>query len=408
MRESLRSLFERLTPPQRWTLLGLVALVTALSIFGWLANRRPDVRAQFPEWVFDGMVMFDGYGNYADAILRAVRDPSPENREYLLGFLRGHGHADRFVYPAFTAAVALVVGSIPISGVIVAVGFSLLTLLAFNRLAVRHLDLRGPDLLWIHALFLTHLGIIGAWARPMAEPLALYFLLAAIHHSAVLRERRSAASIAKLVVLIGLASYTKAVLVLAALMPAAAIVLAVTRTRGQLLLGALLCLAVPPALLALYQAALLFLGREAAHYAFYRQALATLPHIPWTDPAFQSFVVTAGGLMVLLALQIYPLFLVFPRGGNPLAFRWRDPRWTLHALWIGAYLAQRVLFSGFSLGHSRARYGVPLVPSMILLAYPGLRALRERFGWGRWVPPAIALGNLAVWFLFHMRAAAGG
>src|SRR5690606_11286693 len=93
---------------------------------------------------------------------------------------------------------------------------------------------------------------------------------------------------------------------------------------------------------------------------------------------------------------------IWPRGGErPVRTSLLEARWAVHAAWIGLYLAQRFAFSGFHEAHSRARYGLPIVPGLILLAFPGVAALAQRRKWGRWVAPALVGANLAVWFAFH-------
>jgi hypothetical protein len=62
-------------------------------------------------------------------------------------------------------------------------------------------------------------------------------------------------------------------------------------------------------------------------------------------------------------------------------------------------VAQRFLFLGFSTQYGRARYGIPLAASVLLLSLPGMRRLWERPA-GRLVATLPLACGLLIWLWF--------
>jgi hypothetical protein len=159
-------------------------------------------------------------------------------------------------------------------------------------------------------------------------------------------------------------------LAMALALPVLAIILARGRTPGRMLAALALCVAAPPGALALMLGAAELVGMgESAGALFAKKALGSLGEV--ASFGWAVYAAKAGLLVGALTFQAHPLF-------------------------------QRLLVSGYHMGHSRARYGLPLVPSLLLLSYPGMAALAGRYAWARWIPAAIVAANVGVWGLFAL------
>jgi hypothetical protein len=394
---------DRLDRRQLGWIVAALLLLPVVSYVGWRLNDHPQVRAAFPHWVIDGHLMFDGYGDYALALRDALSGRGPDGglRSFASQFL----HADRLVYPLAILACALPVGgSIPFGAAIASTIFSLLAFAMFARIAAEWFDLRGRDLFWLLALFLSHVAVIGAWSRGMADSAALCILLAILYWSERAARTRTVGAFAILAALLALGALTKTILILAIPLPILALLLMLARTPAQIAAWGSLCAVGPFAALAAVQLGLRWLGGgESANARFLSDAISS---VFTRGSEWFRYAAVAGGLMIGLAVQVWP-FLAFasrePDAPPSHRFGWRDPRWMLPLAWIALYLAQRFAFSGYALHHSRARYGLPLVPCAMLLAWPGVVALARRHAWARWTPAAMVAANLALFVVFHLR-----
>jgi hypothetical protein len=294
----------------------------------------------------------------------------------------------------------------PTSGVIVATLASLLAWLLFARLAIEWFDYEGSEFFGLNLLYLFHVCIVTAWSRPMTEPLMLVFLLMIMREAALFGARPSIGRGALIAALLVAGFYTKTIIIMAATLPVAAYLATWARTKARLLGGLLIAAMLPFALFALFMAALWFLGEDSEHLQFYLLAFESLATAPYGFRHFISLLVPLG-VMTFIAVQVFPVFLVRPREGRLHRWSWRESRWLLPTLWIAVYLAQRFAFFGVSLNHGRARYGVPIAPFILLLAYPGIQAFVRRYRWGWAAPYVLVVANIYVFGIFLVSVSIG-
>lgn len=383
------TVFRRLSPAQRVALGALFLLSYAISFLWWRENGQRHLQLEeFRAWEFRGYVLYDGYGNFAERLHDAMVHPGAESFDRLGEFSRGYLHLIRPVFPALIATLNLAFRDILLSAIVANLLASLLCVWAFNLLLTRHFDFGAPAQFRLNALLLAHVGVVGMLARPMADALALFWLLLAFHAALDWEASRRwrDLGVLSLVVALGILTKTASVLVLLALP------LGLARfgggSRGQVALrlgGALLGGA---ALIAgvLGLAKLLFADHQAVVFLF---QVVRGPFENPPDAAYLKVYGRAAVLFLALALQVHPLFW----GGNR---RVLEPRFRLLLAWVLVYVAQRFVFSGFNLFHSRARYGIPLVPAALLLAWPGI----ERWLEGRRADAlvvALIVANYAMW-----------
>jgi len=380
--------------------------VIAFSTLSWRMNWRQDVRDRFPEWVHSGWLFFDGYGQYAEMMYQATwGDPGPASIHALDEFRKTYQHSGRLLFPALTVAAMIPLGgNLPLAGwfttVLASIGVVLLLRRSFESMAT---DAPGA-VPWLLAAYLAHLGTLTSFARPMPEPLSLFWLIL-IGDASLRMMRRGLNATTGLWLIVCMAGglLTKSVLLLAVAMPAAAYVMgrpdkAVLRTKQLIVIAA----AGIPGVVGLVA----LQADASASAAAHRDAVVSLLGLPFLSLHYWSTVATAGVLMVGLALQVWPVVAVAPLWGKMRDAAMRHPLAVLHAAWVAAYLAQRLLFLGFSLDHSRVRYGVPMVPSMLLAATPGFVQLyRDKPKLAKAMVTALVVGNLAVFALFLIKEA---
>jgi hypothetical protein len=359
-----------------------------VSFLWWQQNDNRDaILSTYPEWEFSGFVLYDGYGNFAEHLYRAMVEPGTESWQRLRGFSATYIHTLRPVFPACIALMNLLFHNILVSAIVVNLLASLGFVYAFNLLLTRHFEFQEDSLFHLNVLAITHVGVVGMLARPMADALSMCLLLLVFHAALLVREQRNWRHIAALalLVLLCVAAKTVTVLVLAAL-PVALIAfkgltrqqawgrVALTAGAGSVGLAAFL-----------WVLHTFFLENEAVAFLF---EVLKGPFVAPPSGDYLKVYARAGVLFLALALQAYPLF--WP--GNR---RMLEPRYRLLLAWLAVYILQRFLFSGFNLDYSRARYGIPLVPAALIVAWPGVeRWLGARAGWFAW---GMVAANGAVW-----------
>ena len=378
--------------PQRVVIFVLFVVSWCFSYYWWVhSNNAKLIAQQVPGWNNNGYMLYDGYGLYASYIYLWLANPSAETWANLAVFAGDYIHSFRPLYPLLVAVANFFCQHIVLSSVAVNTLTSLGALLVFHRLAKHHYVQSRTELFWLDLFFLSHVSIVGMLARPMADSLALLLLLAAMMF--FLHALRGdnwcylAASAA-----FALAVLAKTVMILFVLaMPLAlmpnwwndkALRLRLFSIGAAILLGFV-------GLLVILRSAF----SESGSVQFIFMIIDSLG-IP-TDPHVLRHAAIAGGLFLAIAFQAHPLFIAFNR-------RLREPQYALHVAWIAIYVLQRFVCIGFDVDHSRSRYPVPIVPSILLLALPGIR----RIGNGRFLPAialVIILMNYGLWLALLAR-----
>ncbi len=372
-------------------LAALFAALWIMSFLWWKNNANRDALiAAHPEWESSGFVLYDGYGEYARHLKAAAVSPSKETRGELRSFAANYVHAPRPVFPLVVAAVDIPVRNLAVSASVANLASVVALFLVWNALLVRFFGFEGTDLFLLHLLALTHVSTIGSLARPVADVMAMAFVLGAILATCDFERtgRLRSAGLALALVIAGAA--TK--MIAALLLPAIVLSVAASKRRSP---GGKAIIAAGVAGLALMVAAgALLLRTDTASGQFMRAALAG-PAELFTSPALLPGFLKSGIVFLALSLQIWVVCAVFNRSALSSPAR-------LFLLWGSFYLLQRFLFYGFSLWHSRARYGFPLVAAAIVLGYPGLKRLAGPRA-ARYACFAVAGLNLAVWLAVYIR-----
>lgn len=375
--------------------LGILVLVCwALSFAYWKgADIQEMILSVHPEWEVSGYVLYDGYGVYAEHIQNLITGPTAEEKAAWEEFSQHYIHIYRPLFPALVALVNLVLGNLVLSAMLVNTLSLVALAFIWNRILTRQMRLEGTPLLLAHTVALAHVAVIGVLARPMPDPMALSiilgFLTILVDASRHFRPWHAAALIGLLV--IGVATKMVAIL----LIPVAALALlngqdespARRAFKAVLLLGGSFVLVAGTA------GTLLLLAPESAGADFLRRAVAGVVETirRWPPPGYLK----AALLFLALGLQIWVVFW-FRKG------LLRDAVARVHLLWIGFYVLQRLLFYGFSLDHSRARYAFPLALSCLIIAWPGVQERLKPRG-VVWLAGFMAGANLLVWAALLLR-----
>ncbi|MCX7718433.1 MAG: hypothetical protein N2111_08540 [Candidatus Sumerlaeaceae bacterium] len=369
----------------------------ATSYLAWTRNTHELVlRHRFPTWYRDGYVLFDGYGDFTDVLYEYLKSPGPEQSTLLSQFLTGYLHSNTPVYPGLSALARLAGLSTVWACVLVSLLSSIVCVLLFVQL-VKQMSgrsrLDGPGLLCA-AGFVLHVPVLSGFVRPLPDMTALAIQLLFFLSYGWFRERPRAWPLLVCVAAVVVGTLTKTYMLL--LIPTLGLLLLrdfvtrpdVRRSRGVLAVAGVFAAA------GAAKVAMIVAAGETAVSIGYIQAAAMNAFEMLRDPPPTEALVRAGGLFFVLALGAYPLLML--AGGRDL----RRSDWALeHALWIAIYVAQRFLFLGFSTQYGRARYGIPLAASVLLLSLPGMRRLWERPA-GRLVAALPLACGLVIWLWF--------
>ena len=388
----------------RW--LWRVAIVLAVffcfvtSYYGWVHSPHIEgLRQVYPSWYYGNYVIFDGYGPYSQWIAGYLAG-KPRAAEHLAEFLRYDLHAHTPFYPFLCALVILVVKNVVLAHLVVtaaASGLALVLFAALIRILFPHLSYAGRHIALLG--FLLHPGVTSSLLRPMPDSLALALLCGVWVLLARFRQAHKARYLVGTAALVILASLTKTVLVL--LIPTVGLWLFVgmqlsaswARHRRLVRVGA------GGVILAVATVAILWMSLyDAGSFRFLKRALD------------EAFAIIARPVALAPHMPAFCLFLVLSFGLYPVAMflgRYRDTsapkeHGALHWLWVFVYLLQRVFFVGVNLAYGRARYTMPLAPSVIVLSANSLDALWRRGGWWRVLALAPALFHLAIWCAYTM------
>ncbi|MCX7626390.1 MAG: glycosyltransferase family 39 protein [Candidatus Sumerlaeaceae bacterium] len=372
------------------------AFAFVTSYLAWrFSPHAVGLRDLYPSWYYGDAVIFDGYGPYSQWIAAVL--VGREGAWYHLSeFIRHDYHSHTPLYPFLCALVILVVGNVVWAHLFVTLTASIMALGLFWRLLGLHFGGR-PDpavQLLVFCSFVFHPGVISCLARPMPDSLALALLLGVFYafYRFVHTARRRWLWLAYVLILF--AMLTKTVLILLA--PTIVIWALWSRREAgnqRRLRRRLMHLALPVTLVC---AGLIFLLwwslRSTRAMAFVLAAVAhsvealTQPKVFFSHaPAFALFLVIGFGL--------YPLFWRWPMG----QIRQLRLAHGFHRVWLVMYLLQRVLFAGFNLAYGRARYTLPLAPSVVLEASDQLAQWWKDGGWRRVGALFPCLFHLAIW-----------
>ncbi len=379
------------TRTQRGILAMLFVALWLLSLLWWKNNANRDMLlAVHPEWENHGFVLYDGYGEYARHIRDLFVSPSRESWKALESFGQSYIHTLRPVYPLAMAVVDIPVGNMAVSASLVNLAAIAGLFFLWNGILVRFFRYEGTDLFLLHLLLLTHVSTIGSLARPVADVLAMGFVLGAMWATLDFERTGRVQTAVLAVTLIIVGTATKLIVVL--LLPAMILTVAAYKRHSPhgkivMMLGA------AGGILLLAGMALL-LSTDIAAAQFLRAAFSGVAAF-FTNPDVLPMFLKSGVVFLALSLQIWPVCVLFNKSALSSPAR-------LFLLWTVLYVLQRFLFYGFSLWHSRARYGFPLVAAAIVLGYPGLKRLvGERAA--RYVCYGLATLNIAVWLAVYIK-----
>lgn len=383
-------MFQDLNRRQIAILAILFCLSYAISHVWWSGNdNREAILANYPQWEFHGLILYDGYGNYAEHLFEAISNPGEESLGSLREFSRGYIHTLRPLFPLLVALVALAVRDILIAAILVNLAASLAAIYLLNLLIRRHLAFRGSAAFRLNLLFISHVSIVGMFARPMSDALALAGILLCFHLALCFLEEKRLSTLAwlALAILGTVSAKTVTVLLLGALplgliktdgIPGRTLAFRFLLVSGGAFLAGV-------AILGLLK--LFFPEHQAVVFLF--EVLRGPLGMFRAGPEWWTLFIKAAILFLAISLQAYPFFWM----GNR---EWLKPVYRILLAWIALYLLQRFVFAGFNLSYSRARYGIPLVPGAILLAYPGMIRLFGEKGTG-YATIALAALNYALW-----------
>lgn len=380
----------------RWWLVVIACAIAfgfATSFHAWKQNSHQQMLKEFhPSWIRGEYVLFDGYGDYSDLIGDWLRG-MPGSGNALARASRTYVHSNTPVYPALTAVVSLTGVDTVWAGLLVTVASSALCLGLFWMLLRQRCARPGAPEYLCFVSFALHVSIVSGLARPLPDMLALAAQLGVfltLRDFAVNGSRRSLILCAVLCVA---GTGIKTIMVLTIPLALACLLVYGARNRGATPVSHALRLWwiwVAGVLVILAVAALVLRDSQSLRFLLdsTRHSLSA-----WKDPVALLGPLKAGILFAVLAFGLYPLVI---------AAGWRRtlPREELeHFLWIALYVAQRLYYMGFNVHFGRARYGIPLAASVLILALPGFRRLwaspRTR---GLAVLPAVF--HVAVWLYF--------
>jgi hypothetical protein len=371
----------------------------ATSFLAWTRNTHELVlRHRFPTWYRDGYVLFDGYGDFTDVLYEYVKSPGPEQSTLLSQFMTGYLHSNTPVYPFLAALLRLCGLSTVWACVAVALLSSVACVALFAALLKQADGSRkdgwdGPALLCM-AGFVLHVPVLSGFVRPLPDMTALAIQLSFFLTYGWFRERPRAWPLLACVGAVIAGILTKTYMLL--LLPTLGILLVrdfvtrpdVRRSRDVLAVVAVFAAA------GAAKATMIIVAGDTAVSLGYIQAAAKNAFEMLKNPPPAEALARAGGLFLVLALGGYPLLMVAGRRDlrrSPWAFE--------HMLWIGIYLLQRYLFLGFSTQYGRARYGIPLAASVLLLSLPGIRRLWPHPA-GRLLAMLPLAAGLVIWLWF--------
>lgn len=380
-----------------YAILGIATVFAFItSYLAWrFSPHAAGLRDMYPSWYYGDFVIFDGYGPYSQWIA-AVLAGREGAMDHLAEFIRHDYHSHTPLYPFLCALVILIVGNVVWAHLAVTLTASVVALWLFWRLVGLHFGSQQPAAPHLLAFcsFVLHPGVASCLARPMPDSLALALLLGVLYavYRFISTARRRWLWLAAVLILLSM--LTKTVLVLLA--PTIVIWALWSRREAadhRRMKRRLVRLALPATLLSATLVLMLWWTlRTTRAMAFVSTALVHAFHT-LTQPKILMSHVPAFALFLVIGFGVYPLFWKRRMGET----RQERLRHSFHRAWLAIYVLQRVLFAGFNLAYGRARYTLPLAPSVVLEASGQLAPWWMAGGWKRVAAMAPCLFHLAVW-----------
>ncbi len=388
-------MFKTLNKWQRIIVILAIIFSFLISFYRWKNSVHKDSILQvYPEWEFNGYILYDGYGNYAEHIYNFIISPSRDSYNNLKEFISGYIHSSRPVYPIFVAIVNIVTRDILISSIIVNTIASLLCIYMLNIILIHHFSYKGKHLFYLNLLFISHISIIGMLGRPMTDALSLVFLFLTIHLAYVFSKDYKAEYLLLLIVVLTIAIFTKTILLMLAFTIPLSITVSNSKNLKRIVLNFVYFCIIPFILFIILILMLKRLYPDQATISFLFDCIDGAMHFSF-EPQWMKYFIKAAILFLAVALQIYPIFILFNKDLFKLKFN-------LHLFWMIIYIIQRFIFAGFNLSYSRGRYGIPLVAGAIILAYPTIKKYLDK-KWGSILIYGLVLLNYFFWMVLIIR-----
>lgn len=379
----------------RWALL-LPALAFAFltSYYSWTNNTHEAQLRRVYSWWFTGhYVIFDGYGAYAAQLKYLL--VHPDATVGFKKFLHGYMHANTPLFSVLAALVSFTGLSILWSCFAVTIISSIATIGLFVALLRQRDPAMGPGTVACFYSFLFHPSMLSGWARPLPDMTAMALLLGFFW---CIREfeqchRKRMLGAAAILCVAGMATKTALYL----LLPFVAIMFSVHFARAWrrshwhvhpiAMLVALIIVAAP--------LAVVLMNQDSSSVRFLFHVLRSpIVHPPKAKEMIPILI----SALIFFTVTFNSYSLVLWYGWRKSLFREEFEQ----VLWVGLYLLQRIVFVGFSELFARARYGIPITASLLILALPGFEKLHAnpRTRPLVYIPAAF---NLMVWVVFLAR-----
>ena len=382
-------MFRTLNKLEKSILFLAILLSFIISFYRWsLSIHKETVLNIYPEWNFNGYILYDGYGNYAEHIYNFIINPSSDSYNNLKDFISHYIHSSRPIYPIIVALFNILIRNILISSIIVNTIACLLCIYILNIILTTHFSYQGRDLFFINLLFISHISIVGMLGRPMTDGLALFLLLLSIHLAYLYCQNFKPLHLFSLIISLVIAIFTKSVLFMLAITIPISITLANRKDLKRDIFSFIYFCIIPLCLFILLLIVLKKFYPNQATLVFLSNCIEGAMHFSF-EPQWLKYFIKAALLFLAVSLQIYPLFILF----NKELFKLK---YNLHLFWMIIYIVQRFIFAGFNLSYSRGRYGIPLVAGAIILAYPIMKKYLDK-KWGQAMLSGLVILNYIFW-----------
>ena len=382
-------MFSSLTKVQKTILIIAIVFSILLSCSRWMNDpHRESISSIYPWWNYNGYILYDGYGAYAEHLYMAAFHPSAENITKLKDFMQLYIHSSRPVFPIFITLFYVIIQDILFSAFFVNIIAGLLCIYMFNRIITTHFSYREKDQFYLNLLFVSHVSIIGMLGRPMSDTIATFLLLSAIHLSYLYNLLKKPRHLFLFILTLIFAFFTKTILAMLIFSIPLAIIVSRAKSIGRALVNFLFYCVLPVFFVII---GLIIVRKHCPNLSaitFIFNCINGALSFD-TNPQWLKYYSKSAILFLGIALQIYPLFVIFNK-------RIRSLKYMLHLTWMGTYMLQRFIFAGFNLQYSRGRYGIPLVAGVLILAYPVIQRHIHQKRWKALVYGMIVL-NYAVW-----------
>ena len=363
------------------------------SFYAWTHNTHEfTLRADFPTWFMYGYPLFDGYGDYAAAIRHLLQNPLSGWTQFL-SFLRGYFHSNTPLFPLVAAVFSL--GGIGIlwSCFLTTLLSSVACLLLFHRLLLQRDPGFGTPAKLCFIGFALHVPNLSGWCRPLPDTMALAIIIGFFVGYRQFRDTHRKRWLWFCVGCCVVGVFAKTLVLL--LLPL--LVLLLVRDlirRSELRRKRRVRMAVATLLFLLTAIVLTgaLYGNRMECFRFIYDSTHNA-YDAWRSIPDPMPIVRAGVLFLFLAFGLYPLLTACGLSRRLVGGELE------HFAWIAIYLLQRLWHASFNMGYGRARYGIPLAASVLILALPGVQRLWPHKA-GRVLACVPVITGLVVWGYF--------